>query len=284
MQRVRHEVVTNVTRGAARRARYTSPRQRRAFERELVLMEIEERVVAVVADVRILGPAPEARRVQTDANVLIDLPGDACVLQQLGIGRPAVSGFGVVDHRAAATAIIARPSRPHVIAIRIGRPEQGAVVGVADGESIGQGVVVGDVAADEVRHGGRGFLRHPLVVFAVVPGRMAAGPVVGQVLKELQAKIGRAWMEGQHVAIGVGGIRLMPDAVASGQLDRSRVAVAAHAAQCTEVVIEGTVLLHHEDDVLHIVDAAGMVIGRNRERAADACGKGARGCAGSQKL
>jgi hypothetical protein len=37
-------------------------------------MEIEERVVAVVADVRVVGPAPEPCRIEADADILINLP------------------------------------------------------------------------------------------------------------------------------------------------------------------------------------------------------------------
>ena len=53
--------------------------------RVLVLVEIQQRVVAVVADVRLVsGPAPETRGVEPDADVLVDLPGDAGPLQPLG--------------------------------------------------------------------------------------------------------------------------------------------------------------------------------------------------------
>ena len=48
--------------------------QRRSGQGELILMEVEERIVSVVADVGIVRPAPETGRVQTDADVLIDVP------------------------------------------------------------------------------------------------------------------------------------------------------------------------------------------------------------------
>ena len=82
-------------------------------------------------------------------------------------------------------------------------------------------------------------------------------------------------MEGQHVAVGIRRVGLMPDALARGQLDRARVAEAAHAAQRAEIVIEGAVLLHHEDDVLDVVDGAGAVVGRNREARAMLAGNAA---------
>jgi len=91
-------------------------------------------------------------------------------------------------------------------------------------------------------------------------------------------------MEGQHVAVGVGRVGLVPDALAGGQLDGARVAEAAHAAQRAEVVIEGAVLLHHEDDVLHIFNGAGAVVSRNRERAGNAGGESRGCCTCRQKL
>ena len=133
------------------------------------------------------------------------------------------------------------------------------MVGVADGEGVGEGVVEGDVAAREVGHGGGAFLRDPLVVVAFVPGGVGGGPVVGEVLKELQAQVGRTGMEGQHVAVAAVG--LIPDGVAGGQGDGAGIAEAADSAEGAEVVIEGAVLLHHEDDVLDVVDAAGAVVG-----------------------
>ena len=59
-------------------------------------MEVEQRVVAVVADERVVGPAPETRGVQPDADVLVDLPRDAGPLQPLGVGRPVVAGSALV--------------------------------------------------------------------------------------------------------------------------------------------------------------------------------------------
>ena len=223
-------------------------------------------------------------RVEAGASVLINLPGDACLLQALGISRPPIPLLRVVDYRAATISIVAHPPRPHVVAVRVRRPQKRAVVGVAHGEGIGERIVVGDIAPREVRHGGSAFVWHPLVVFAVVPGCMCTIPVVRQILQELQAQVRCAGMERQDVAIGVAGVRLVPHALARGQLDRPWVAEPAHSAKCPEVVIEGAVLLHHENDVLDVVDCAGAVIGRYCQRSANACRKRGRGCSGSQKL
>jgi hypothetical protein len=74
-----------------------------------------------------------------------------------------------------------------VIPVGIGGSEERAVVGVADGEGVGEGVVVWDVAAREVRHGCGALLRDPLVVVALIPCGVSGVPVVGEVFEELQA-------------------------------------------------------------------------------------------------
>ena len=63
------------------------------------IVEVQQRVVAVVADVRIRRPAPEPGLVEPDAAVLIDLPADPGRLQALRVGRPAVAELVVVDDR-----------------------------------------------------------------------------------------------------------------------------------------------------------------------------------------
>ena len=60
------------------------------------MVEVEEGVVAVVADVGLVaGPSPEAAGVEAFTDVLIDLPGDAGVFKKLGISRPVVTGFTI---------------------------------------------------------------------------------------------------------------------------------------------------------------------------------------------
>jgi len=71
-----------------------------------------------------------------------------------------------------------------------------------------------NIAAGEMGHRGRPFVRHPLVVFAVVPRGVSGCPIVCQVLKKLQAQVRRTRVEGQHVTIGIVGILLMPDTFA----------------------------------------------------------------------
>jgi hypothetical protein len=132
-------------------------------------------------------------------------------------------------------------------------------------------------------HGGGAFVRNPLVVTASVPGGMGGGPVVRQILQELEAEIGRARMEGQDVAVGILGVGLMPNALAGGQVDGARIAETAHSAQRSEVVIERAVLLHHENDVLDVVDGSGPVIRGKGQGAADARWKSSRSGGGGQE-
>jgi hypothetical protein len=86
----------------------------------------------------------------------------------------------------------------------------------------------------------------------------------------------------QDVVIAAAG--LMPDGVAGGEVDGARIAEAADAPKGAEVVIEGAVFLHHEDDVLDVVDGAGAVVGRDAEGSGDAGGEGCGEGGGAQEL
>ena len=63
------------------------------------------------------------------------------------------------------------------------------MIGVADGEGIGQCVMKRDIGAGEMRHGERALVRHPTIVVPGVPGAMRGCPVVREIFKELQAEI-----------------------------------------------------------------------------------------------
>jgi len=85
----------------------------------------------------------------------------------------------------------------------------------------------------------------------------------------------------EHGAIGA---LLLPDAAPIGQGNGEAVAKAAHAFERAEVMVERSVLLHQDDDVLHILDGARGVVGRNGQCTADAgrkCGQrsGGKACA-----
>ena len=107
------------------------------------------------------------------------------MLEQLRVSRPPITGFGVVNHRTVAASVIAHPSGPQVIAVRVGRSQQRAVICVADRERIGKRIVEWDILASKVRHGAGALLRDPLVVGSAIPRRMRPVPVVRRVLQEL---------------------------------------------------------------------------------------------------
>ena len=97
--------------------------------------------------------------------------------------------------------------RYEVELVRIGRPDHRAVVVVADRESVGQRVVVREVAAAVVAHGegavlnalGLHVLAHEAIHGAVVPGAVLRAPVVRDVVRAL-AVVRRIQMEGIEVA------------------------------------------------------------------------------------
>src|SRR5205814_4645293 len=86
----------------------------------LVLREVQQRVVAVVADVGVTGPAPGPGRVQAVADVLVDLPGHAGPLQSLRVGGPRVADLVVTEDRAATRAVVAGVAGPHVVPVGVG--------------------------------------------------------------------------------------------------------------------------------------------------------------------
>ena len=198
--------------------------------------------------------------VEPDADVLVDLPRDAVALEPLGVRRPAVAELGVGDDRAAALTVVADPAGPHVVAVRVGRSHQRAVVVVADRERVGQRVLVRQVLASVVGHRLDALVGHPLVVAPAVPGRMPVVPAVRRVGQEHLADVRHLGPERQEYVVAV---RLVPDRVAGGQRHRTGVAEAAYPAQRAEVVVERPVLLHQEDDVLDVLDRPVLVVGRD---------------------
>src|SRR5262249_16950987 len=67
-------------------------------------------------------------------------------------------------------------------------------------------------------------------------------------------------------------------------LDRTRIREAADAAQGAEVMVERTVLLHQDHDMLDVVDCPRAVVGRDRERLRDGRAEGACYSAPAQHL
>ena len=173
--------------------------ERAAGGRVLVVEEVQQRVVAVVADVGIRRQAPDAGLVKPVADVLIDLPADPGRLQPLRVGLPAVPELVVGDHRPAALAVVAVPAGPHVVAVGVGRAEHRAVVAVADGERVGQRVVERQVRALHVRHGRGGLGRYPLVPVAAVEHLVRPVPAVVEILDEGERQVARtSGRNGEH--------------------------------------------------------------------------------------
>lgn len=100
------------------------------------------------------------------------------------------------------------------------------MVGVADGEGVGERVVEGDVLAGEVRHRRGALGRDPLVVPAGVEGGVPVVPAVREVLDEGEAQVVGVGVEGQDLLAG--GVLLVPDGPAVAQGDGARVTEATH--------------------------------------------------------
>ena len=86
-------------------------------------------------------------------------------------------------------------------------------------------------------------------------------------------------------------MRLMPDGLSGREPHRAGIGEAAYASHRAEVVVEGAVLLHQDDDVLDVLDGASGVVGRYGQRAANAGweraereGGGARGGGAGEKF
>jgi hypothetical protein len=110
---------------------------------------------------------------------LADLPADAGLLKPFRVGGPGknyiIEPRRVVDDRSATRAVRVDHAGPHVQPVRVGRPEHGAVIVVANGERLSQRPVERDVLLPEVAHRGQALGRDPLVTLAVVQARCWVG-------------------------------------------------------------------------------------------------------------
>ncbi|CUI63027.1 Uncharacterised protein [Achromobacter xylosoxidans] len=232
-------------------------------------------------------------------HVLVDAPADAGALQAFGIGGPGVGAgriaaaqlvVGVAQRRPVAAPQAVVGAAPEEQPIRIGAAGERAVVGVAHGEGARHGVLERHVGLGVVRHrmvllGGR-----PLAHAAGVPGVLGVGPGVRRA-GHAHGLVGRAGVEPerQHAAgrAGIGtAVVLRPDRAAfevgtGGHRDGKAVAEAAHPGEAAEVMVERTVFLHEDDDVLDVLDRALAAVGGNRQRAADGGGQQRQGAAGA---
>ena len=107
---------------------------------------------------------------------------------------------------------------------------------------------------------------------------MTLVPTVVEVVQERQARTPGVRAERQHLARAVG---LVEDVPPVGQRHRVRVAVPAHPAQRTEIVVESPVLLHQHHHVLDVQDGTGAPVGGDRGGAGDARRQHGRGSGGA---
>ncbi len=227
-----------------------------------VLPEADERVVGEVV-----------------GHVLVHHPRHAGLLQALGIGGPVVAARAdvgvriqlvphVVHHRLAGRPHGAVRAGPVEEAVGIGTAVQRAEIRIAHGEGIGQRELERGLGLHVVAHGLGLLVARPFGHAAAVPGVARIDPAVGRAAHALGVAGSLVQVVGQHgLAVLVG---LLPDVAPARQGNGEAVAEAAHAGQRAEVVVERAVFLHDDDDVLHVHDRAGALVGGNGQGAPDA--------------
>ncbi len=237
----------------------------RVHRRERPLVESGRRVhvlVEVQQDVVGDGHGHAAGGLVGRFRRVVDLPRHPGLLQGLGHGGPAGAALGGPrrigeDHRSARLAVGIEGPRQGVEPVRVGRAHDRAVVAVADGEGVGQGVVEVEVLAGVVAHGEHAVLRplpvglhvggHEAVHLPAVPTLVLGVPLVREVEGALGLGGGRVEMEGEQGRGRASGPGLGEQARRAGP----GVVEAADTLVGAEVVVERPVLLHEEHDVLH---------------------------------
>ncbi|MNX84863.1 hypothetical protein D3C86_1166800 [compost metagenome] len=256
-----------------------------------LLARVGKRRLVVAAGHRVgrraVGAAELAERAQhvvapLVGHVLVADPAHAGIFQALGVCLPRVAGVHrggasvepvpfVVDvgHALRGRAVGAGQVKGPV---GVGARVHGAVVAVAQREGVGQRELERDFGLLEVAHRRIGLVARPLREAATVPGVLAVDPRVRRAAHALRVALALVQVVGhEQLAVGVG---LLPHAAPAGQRNAEAVAETAHALEHAEVVVERPVLLHQDDDVLDVLDGAGLVVGRNGQRTADARRKG----------
>ncbi len=238
------------------------------------LLEVAEQVEGVMDGRRIC----ECRVVWVRVFGVVDFPTDAGGVEALGVGGPTEFIVLVVNYGAAVVAIgVDRAGHP-IQSVRPSGAEDGAVIGVADGEGFGEGELERDVVAFVVAHAEGAFFAvgvavgfEPVIHSAVVPRGVLRTPRVAGAGDLLGVGFFRVEVEGKEVAVGAVGVGLIEDGFAVSESHGGGVVETADAGEGAEVVVEGAVLLHQQDDVFDVVNGTFGRVGRNRfgESAAD---------------
>jgi hypothetical protein len=136
---------------------------------------------------------------------------------------------------------------------------------VTDGERVGQRVVHRNVRPGVVPHDRRPVGRSvggdvgvdPLIHPAVVPRRVLRGPIVGRIVDRVTVQH-RSTRDVKPKRVQVAG-RRRPDAGGKAELPERRggIVETTDPGHGAEVVVEGSVLLHQQHDVLDIVQRTG---------------------------
>jgi hypothetical protein len=204
-------------------------------------------------------------------HVLVDAPVHPGLLQLFDIGHPAVAVrmtavFGEVvvrvgDRRAAVTARRIIVATPQEQPVRIGAALEGAVVGIAHGEGVGQGELERQVVTPEVTHRMVLLVPRPLRHAPVVPGVLGIGPAVRGAFHPHVVKLagGVQRERGQHAVTLLAGLQPhralgVPRQGRGG--NNEPVTETTYPGQAAEVVVEGTVFLHEDHHMLQVLQRA----------------------------
>lgn len=202
---------------------------------------------------------------RSEVFVVVDLPAHTCLTEVLRHRAPAVGELryerGCFEKWAAMGALRVEGCTHPVEPVGVGGAENGAVVGVADRECLGEGAVDRDVVALVVAHecrcvGGADRLdrhREPAVVAPAVPRLVQSRPRVVGVVDAFAVKVGVVLgveAEGHRVTRLRRSYAGCPSVLAP---QRRRLAESADTRVGAEIVVEAAILLHEQDDVLDVV-------------------------------
>ncbi|MNQ74095.1 hypothetical protein D3C85_888470 [compost metagenome] len=209
--------------------------------------------------------------------VLIDLPVNARAFQHVGDGGPGqgralvgvarlghlaldpaaqVVGLGVAfdagDALITGDGLLSRAG-PEDDPVRVRPGRDRAMIAVRQSEGLRQGELEGDILAAIMAHRILGLEPGPLAQPPLPPGRLSVREAVRGAGNLHGVGPRRIQVEGRDVLLSV---RLAPHLLAARKRDRMAITETAHPPHGAEVMIERPVLLHQDDDVLHVLDGA----------------------------